>query len=147
MAFNRFQKLPSWSVTNKFNIGLFTLQFSDSFFNYRKIWFHVNGVNNCFIVLCIFSAISFWHQSFFWNQNWLGFKKILEIKLLEESFVSKRGWRRNKGKSISQLNKHFMTSSYFDLSKWLKQTNTDVQYFLFLRVKLLWLVKQQVISF
>ena len=28
----------------------FRLQFSDSFFNYRKIWFHVNGVNICFII-------------------------------------------------------------------------------------------------
>ena len=47
------------------------------FFNYTKIWFHVNGVHNCFIFLFIFPTISFWHQSvffpsFLWNQNRLG---------------------------------------------------------------------------
>ena len=39
--------------------GAFTLQFSGYFFNCRKIWFHVNGVNNYFIILCIFLNISF----------------------------------------------------------------------------------------
>ena len=38
----------------KFIFLSFTLQFSDNFFNYEKIWFHVNGVNNCFNILCIF---------------------------------------------------------------------------------------------
>ena len=37
--------------------------FLNSFFNYRKIWFHVNGVNNCFIILYTFPTIFFWHQS------------------------------------------------------------------------------------
>ena len=32
----------------------FTLQLSDNCFNYRKIWFHVNGVNNCFLSFCVF---------------------------------------------------------------------------------------------
>ena len=39
--------------------GAFTLQFSGNFFDYRKTWFHVNGVNNYFIILCIFPSISF----------------------------------------------------------------------------------------
>ena len=41
-----------------------------------KNWFHLNDVNNCFIILYIFR---------------LGFKKILEIKLLDKSIVSKKG--------------------------------------------------------
>ena len=45
--------------------GTFTSEFSDNFFNYRKFWFHVNGVNNCFIILCIFPIISVWRQSIF----------------------------------------------------------------------------------
>ena len=66
------------------------------FFNYRKTWFHVNGVNNSFIILRIFPIISFRRQSiffplFFCNQNRLGFKKIIEIKLLNQSIVSKKG--------------------------------------------------------
>ena len=39
--------------------GTFTLQVSDNFLNYRKIWFNVNGVNNYFITCCVFSDISF----------------------------------------------------------------------------------------
>ena len=39
--------------------GAFTLQFSDNFFNYRKAWFYVNGVNDYFIILYIFPNISF----------------------------------------------------------------------------------------
>ena len=78
------------------------------FFNYRKTWFHINGVNNYFIILCIFPNISVWRQSiffpsFFWNQNRLGFKTILEIKLSDKSIVSKKGWKRNKGKPTSQF--------------------------------------------
>ena len=34
--------------------GTFTLQFSDNFFNYRKIWFHGKGIDNCFIIFYIF---------------------------------------------------------------------------------------------
>ena len=95
--------------------GTFTLQFSDSFFNYRKIWFHVNSANNCFIILYLFPTVLFWRQSkffpsFFWNQHRLGFEKFLEVKLLDKSIVSKNGWERNKGKSTSQLNKNFITS-------------------------------------
>ena len=76
--------------------------------HYRKTWFHVNGVNNYFIILCIFPNISFWRQSiffpsFFWNQNRLGFKEILEIKLSDKSIVSKKGWKKNKGKLTSQF--------------------------------------------
>ena len=40
-------------------VHLFTLQFSGNFLNYKKIWFHVNGVNNYLIILCIFPNISF----------------------------------------------------------------------------------------
>ena len=85
------------------------LIFIINFYDHRKIWFHVNAVNNCFIILCIFRSISFWCRSifflsFFWNQNRVGFKKILEIKLLDESIVSKKGWKRNKGNPTSQLN-------------------------------------------
>ena len=88
--------------------GAFTSQFSDSFFNYGKTRFHVNGVNNYFIILCIFLNISFWRQSIFfpslfWNQNRLGFKKILGTKSSDKSIVSKRGWKRNKGKPTSQF--------------------------------------------
>ena len=110
--------------------GAFTLQFSDNFFNYRKIRFHVNGANNYFIILCIFPNTSFWRQSiflpsFFWNQNRLGFKKILEIKLLDKSIVSKKGWKRNKGKPTSQFSWSkwwfvFITTNYFGLCEWLK---------------------------
>ena len=51
--------------------------------------------NYCFIILCTFPTIFCWRQpiffpSFFWNQNWLGFKKILEIKVLDKSIVSKK---------------------------------------------------------
>ena len=35
-----------------------------------------------------------------------------------------------------------ITSSHFDLFKWLKQTNTGVQYFLFRGIKLFGKVKQ-----
>ena len=91
------------------------IKFSDNFFNYRKTWFHVNGVNNYFIILCIFPNISFWRQSlffpsFFWNQNRLGFKKILEIKLSDKSLVSEEGWKRNKGKPTDRLNKQWHCS-------------------------------------
>ena len=80
------------------------------FFNYRKTWFHVNGVNNYFIILCIFPNISFWRQSiffpsFFWNQNRLGFKKILEIKLSDQSIVSKKGWRETKESRLLNFHK------------------------------------------
>ena len=56
--------------------------------------------------------ISVWRQSiifpsFFRNQNRFGFKKILEIKLLDKSIVSKKD-EKNKGKPRSQLNKNFM---------------------------------------
>ena len=63
---------------------MFTLQFHDIFFNYGKIWFYVNAVN---------------------NQIWLGLKEILEIKLLDKSIVSRKEWKGNKGKSTSQLKK------------------------------------------
>ena len=86
--------------------------FLDNFFNSRKIWFHVNGVNNRSITLCIFPTISFWCQSIFfpwlfWKQNWLGFKKILGIKVLDKSIVSKKRWKRNKRKPTSQPNKSY----------------------------------------
>ena len=94
--------------------GTYTLQFSDSVFHYREIWFHVNGVNNYFIIFCIFPTISFWRQTVFFHNFFetkidrLGLKKILEIKLLDKSIVSKKGWKRNKGKPASQLNKSFI---------------------------------------
>ena len=71
------------------------------FFNYRKTCFHVNGVNNYFIILCTFPNISFWRRSiffpsFFCNQNRLGFKKNLESKLSDQSIVCKKGWRETK---------------------------------------------------
>ena len=52
--------------------------------------------------MCIFPNISFWPQSiffpsFFWNQNWLRFKKILEIKLSDKGIVSKKDERKTKG--------------------------------------------------
>ena len=77
------------------------IKVSDNFFNYGKIWFHVNGVNHYFIILCIFRNISFWRQSiffpsFFWNQNRLGFKKILEIKLSDKSMFLKKNERKTK---------------------------------------------------
>ena len=37
-----------------FSRGIFP---STNFFNYRKIWFHVNGVNNFFIILCLVMLI------------------------------------------------------------------------------------------
>ena len=93
-------KFLSWlsgQLEKQLGYGAFTLQFSD---NFLKIWFQVNGVNNCFIIFCIFSSISFWRESiffpsFFWNQNRLGFKKILEINLSDKSIVYKKGWNRN----------------------------------------------------
>ena len=44
---------------------MFTLQFFDTFFDYRKIWFHVNVVNNSFNILCIFTTIYFGRQPIF----------------------------------------------------------------------------------
>ena len=49
----------------------------------------------CFIISCTFPTIFCWRQpiffpSFLWNQNWLGFKKILEIKVLDKSIISKK---------------------------------------------------------
>ena len=81
-----------------------TLQFSDNFLNYRKIWFHVNGVNNYFIILSIFSTVSsdvksiIFHH-FFWNQNRLGFKKILYIKHLDKQRDTKESRHLNQTKS------------------------------------------------
>ena len=39
----------------------------------------------------------------FWSQNRFGFKKILVIKLLDQSIVSKKEWKKNKRKPTSQL--------------------------------------------
>ena len=67
---------------------------------YRKIWFHLNGVNNYFIILCIFPNISFWRQSIFFiiflNPKSIRFKKILGIKLSDKSIVSKKDERETK---------------------------------------------------
>ena len=84
--------------------GAFTLQFSDNFFNCRKVWFRVNDVNNYFVTLCIFLTISFWRQpiifpSFFWNQNRLGFREILEVKLLDKQRETKESRRLNQTKT------------------------------------------------
>ena len=84
--------------------GAFTLQFSDNFFNCRKIWFLVNDINNYFVTLCIFLTISFWRQSiifpsFFWNQNRLGFREILEVKLLDKQRETKESRRLNQTKT------------------------------------------------
>ena len=115
------------------------------FLNYRKIWFHINGVNNYFIILCIFPNISFWRQSiffpsFFCDQNRLGFLKILEIKLSDQSIVSKKGWRETKEsrrlnfcKASNGLSSQLPAILIF-LNSWNK-TNTGVQYFLFPSVK------------
>ena len=124
------------------------IKFSDNFFNYRKTLFHVNGVNNYFIILCIFPNISFWRQSlffpsFFWNQNRLGFKKILEIKLSDKSIVSTKGWQRNKGKpQVTVCLHNFQLFWSFFPAILVEINNTGVQYFLFRGAKLFWRVKQ-----
>ena len=85
------------------------IKFSNNFFNYYKIGFYVNGVNNGVdIILWIFSTIFFWRQSiffplFFGNQNQSCFKTILEIKHLDKSIVSKKRWNRSKVNSTPQL--------------------------------------------
>ena len=63
--------------------------YNNFFTIFLKLFFHVNGVNNCFIILCIFHTVSFWRPStffpsFIWNQNRFGSRKILEIKLYDK---------------------------------------------------------------
>ena len=71
------------------------------FFNYRKTWFHVNDVKTIVLFCAFFLPFrqSIFFTSFFWNQNKLGFKGILEIKLLDKSIVSKKRMKEKQRKT------------------------------------------------
>ena len=58
---NSNRKLTSFELFK----GTFTLQFSDDFFIFWSIWFHANGANNYFTILCIVPTIFSWRQAIF----------------------------------------------------------------------------------
>ena len=68
-------------------------------------------------------SLYFFHR-FFWNQNRLGFKNILEIKLLDQSIVSKKGWRETKEADVSIFVKYWRSIFFIPWCKTLLTSKT-----------------------
>ena len=72
-------------------------------------------------------------SSFFWNQNRLGFKPIVKIKILDQDIASIKVWKRNKRKPTSQLNQTFYARIRIQIYLTTKKTRTTER-----NIKLKW---------